>query len=125
AKYYAQQKGEPFDTAKYNLGYIVMVPSVKDARSRNVLNSTQGLEKLDEHGALWLSGDHQDFDIIIWCTGFDYATSHLKELADADEHGKILTQGTRAVNEPGLWMVGYGSWTGFASATLIGVGRSA
>ncbi|MDZ7650903.1 MAG: hypothetical protein U5K54_29300 [Cytophagales bacterium] len=26
---------------------------------------------------------------------------------------------------PGLWLVGYGNWTGFASATLIGVGRSA
>jgi hypothetical protein len=24
-----------------------------------------------------------------------------------------------------LWLVGYGNWTGFASATLIGVGRSA
>jgi hypothetical protein len=24
-----------------------------------------------------------------------------------------------------LWLVGYGDWTGFASATLIGVGRSA
>ena len=24
-----------------------------------------------------------------------------------------------------LWLVGYGEWTGYASATLIGVGRSA
>jgi len=29
------------------------------------------------------------------------------------------------VDEPRLWLVGYGEWTGFASATLIGVGRSA
>jgi hypothetical protein len=27
--------------------------------------------------------------------------------------------------EPRLWLLGYGEWTGFASATLIGVGRSA
>ena len=33
--------------------------------------------------------------------------------------------GTRSILEPRLWLVGYGAWTGFASATLIGVGRSA
>jgi hypothetical protein len=32
---------------------------------------------------------------------------------------------TRAAGEPRLWLVGYGEWTGFASATLIGVGRPA
>lgn len=31
----------------------------------------------------------------------------------------------RAVDEPRLWLVGYGEWTGFASATLVGVMRSA
>src|SRR5690606_15669228 len=34
ARYYAKQKGEEFDASKYNLGSIVMVPSVKDARNR-------------------------------------------------------------------------------------------
>jgi hypothetical protein len=29
------------------------------------------------------------------------------------------------VREPRLWLVGYGDWTGYASATLIGVGRTA
>jgi hypothetical protein len=24
-----------------------------------------------------------------------------------------------------LWLVGYGDWTGYASATLVGVGRTA
>jgi putative flavoprotein involved in K+ transport len=37
----------------------------------------------------------------------------------------VRVAGTRAVDEPRLWLVGYGDWTGFASATLIGVGRSA
>ena len=34
------------------------------------------------------------------------------------------TDGTESKNVDGLWLVGYGNWTGFASATLIGVGRS-
>ena len=33
--------------------------------------------------------------------------------------------GTRAARESALWLLGYGEWTGFASATLIGVGRAA
>lgn len=33
--------------------------------------------------------------------------------------------GTRASRKSLLWLVGYGDWTGFSSATLIGVGRSA
>lgn len=37
----------------------------------------------------------------------------------------IATDGTRAVGEPRLHLLGYGDWTGPASATLIGVGCSA
>ena len=39
--------------------------------------------------------------------------------------GHIATEGTRAVGEPRLHLLGYGDWTGPASATLIGVGRPA
>jgi putative flavoprotein involved in K+ transport len=42
-----------------------------------------------------------------------------------DARGRISTEETRCKDVDGLWMVGYGGWTGFASATLIGVGRSA
>lgn len=34
-------------------------------------------------------------------------------------------QRNEAMDFDGVWVVGYGNWTGFASATLIGVGRSA
>jgi len=26
---------------------------------------------------------------------------------------------------PGLWLIGYGNWTGYASATIYGVGKTA
>lgn len=125
AKYYAEQKGENFDASKYNLGNIVMVPSVKEARERDVLHSKGTFRKMYEEGVVWEDGTEEKFDVIIWCTGFNYATDHLKPVAKTDERGKIKTEGTRAVDVPGLWLVGYGGWTGFASATLIGVGRSA
>ncbi len=125
AKYYAQQKGEKFDSSKLNLGSIVMVPPVKEARSRGVLHSSGRFVSMDENGVIWEDGTHESFDAIIWCTGFGYVTDHLTSLVATDERGKIRTEGTRAVELDGLWLVGYGGWTGFASATLIGVGRSA
>jgi hypothetical protein len=39
--------------------------------------------------------------------------------------GRVELEENRSVREPRLWLLGYGDWTGFASATLIGVGRSA
>ncbi|BAW27249.1 monooxygenase (plasmid) [Pseudomonas putida] len=49
----------------------------------------------------------------------------LGELGVVTGDGRVEVSGTRAVNEPGLWLVGYGEWTGSASATLIGVTRTA
>jgi putative flavoprotein involved in K+ transport len=42
-----------------------------------------------------------------------------------NEEGRADTNGTRSRKVNGLWFVHYGNCTGFASATLIGVGRSA
>jgi putative flavoprotein involved in K+ transport len=53
------------------------------------------------------------------------ALEHLSPLAVVEADGKVRTLGTRSQKVKGLWLVGYGSWTGFTSATLIGVGRSA
>ncbi len=125
AKYKAEQEGKPFDRSGYNLGNIVMVPSVKDARKRGVLISGGTFTAMYEEGVIWENGAEEAFDAIIWCTGFGYATAFLKNLATPDEKGTVRTTGTRSVEVPGLWLVGYGSWTGYASATLIGVNRTA
>jgi cation diffusion facilitator CzcD-associated flavoprotein CzcO len=125
AKYYAEKKGEKFDMSKYNLGNIVMVPTVKEARERDILHSQGQFKSFTEKGIIWESGEQESFDSIIWCTGFGYATDHLQKIVSTDEKGKIATNGTRSIEEENLWLVGYGGWTGFASATLIGVGRSA
>lgn len=123
AKYYAERKGEVFDDSGYNLGSIVMVPSVKEAKERNALNHRGSMIEIYEKGVVWDNGQMEEFDTIIWCTGFGFATDHLKNITIPDGRGKIRTVGTRCVDVPGLWLVGYGQWTGFASATLIGVGR--
>lgn len=120
------KEGKEFDMAKYNLGNIVMVPPVKEARERGVLVSKPSFSTFYENGVIWQDGSKETFDVVIWCTGFHFATEHLKGLGiNIDEKGKIATTNTKATEIEGLWLVGYGNWTGFASATLIGVGRSA
>ncbi|GLU52898.1 ArsO family NAD(P)H-dependent flavin-containing monooxygenase [Dyadobacter frigoris] len=125
AKYHAMKEGKEFTASQYNVGNIVMVPTVKDARKRGVLKTRETFKAIYEEGVVWQDGIRQPFDVIIWCTGFGFATDHLKGLGVLKENGKIDCQGTKSADAAGLWLVGYGSFTGFASATLIGVGRSA
>jgi cation diffusion facilitator CzcD-associated flavoprotein CzcO len=119
----AMQEGRDPDPP--TLGDIVMVAPVRDARDRGVLVSEPSFERFTERGVVWPDGREQEFDAVIWCTGYRPALSHLAPLGVIGGDGRIVVEGTRAVVEPRLWLVGYGDWTGYASATLIAVGRTA
>ncbi|AJC21442.2 ArsO family NAD(P)H-dependent flavin-containing monooxygenase [Pandoraea pulmonicola] len=125
ARWQAAQRGEPDPYPKDGLGDIVMVPSVREARERDVLHAVRPFASFVEDGVMWQDGAHSRVDVVIWCTGFQPALVHLERLRLADAQGRIRVSGTRAADEPRLWLVGYGEWTGYASATLIGVMRSA
>lgn len=57
---------------------------------------------------------------------FRPAPRHLQPLGLRDvDTGRIELDGAHVVGEPGLVFLGYDDWTGPASATLIGVGRTA
>lgn len=115
----------PADAVSPGLGDIVMVPTVAEARERGVLHSVRPFLRLTEKGVIWADGREEAVDVVIWCTGFKFALDHLAPLGVLEPDGYIEVMGTRAVREPRLWLVGYGDWTGYASATLIGVGRTA
>lgn len=125
AQYKAKKKGGNYSPKNYNLGSIVMVPEVRAARDRGVYKNYNFIREITETGVIWQNGKTDDFDVILWCTGFDYSTDYLKSLVQLDERGKTNTDGTQSIDQSGLWLVGFGQWTGYASATLIGVGRSA
>ena len=120
----AQQEGRTVDQPIGGLGDVVMVEPVREARSRGVL-AEGPFARLSEHGVEWADGRRADIDAVIWCTGFRPALAHLGELGVIESDGKVAVEGTRAVKQPNLWLVGYGEWTGAASATLIGVTRTA
>lgn len=124
ARYRALQEGrEPPPPA--SLGDIVVVPPVREARDRGALGSVRPFVEMTEAGVVWPGGREERVDAVIWCTGFRPALDHLRPLGVVGPDGRVELRGTRAAAEPRLWLVGYGEWTGFASATLIGVGRSA
>ncbi|MGW0058867.1 ArsO family NAD(P)H-dependent flavin-containing monooxygenase [Streptosporangium sandarakinum] len=108
-----------------DLGDIVAVAPVRQARDRGVLKAEPMFSALTADGVVWADGSTAACDVIVWCTGFRPALGHLAPLRLRAPGGAIPTDGTRAVAEPRLHLLGYGDWTGPASATLIGAGRTA
>jgi hypothetical protein len=121
----ARLRGESDTSGVAGLGDIVMVESVREARERGVLHARRPFTRLVDHGVRWPDGTESSFDTIIWCTGFRPALGHLAGLGLRAPDGLIPTDGTQAIKEPRLRLIGYGDWTGPASATLIGAGRTA
>jgi cation diffusion facilitator CzcD-associated flavoprotein CzcO len=107
------------------LGDIVMVPSVREARDRGVLRPRPMFARLTERGVRWADGVEEPCDAVIWCTGFRPNLTHLAPLLPGWRQGQATVEGTRSVDEPRLYLLGYGDWTGPASATLVGAGRTA
>lgn len=120
--YEAKKRGE--DYIPPSLGDIVMVSSVKDARDRNVLESVGQIQSFHENSVIFENGNEVMIDAVIFCTGFRSDFSHLKHIIDVSNR-KLHVKENESVECPGLFFVGHGNWTGFASATLIGVGRTA
>ncbi|MDT7858091.1 ArsO family NAD(P)H-dependent flavin-containing monooxygenase [Rubrivirga sp. S365] len=125
ARYHALQNGE--DAGRpYGLGDIVQVPPVRAAREAGRLDDLRSpIARFTADGVVWTDGSEEAIDAVVWCTGFRPALGFLDGLGVVGSDGRVAVGGTRSVAEPRLWLVGYGSWTGFASATLVGVGRSA
>ncbi|GAA3513220.1 putative flavoprotein involved in K+ transport [Streptosporangium album] len=107
------------------LGDIVSVPPVREARDRGVLKAEPMFTRITSEGVAWSDGTTLACNTIVWCTGFRPALGHLAPLRLRGADGLIPTDGTRALGEPRLHLLGYGDWTGPASATLIGAARTA
>lgn len=109
---------------RVSLSDIVLVESVVDGLEREVYHDVRPFASFYKDGVVWDNGKKEAFDAVIWCTGFKPNLKHLEALDVVEDH-RIATKGSRSVKEPQLWLVGYGSWTGFASGTIYGVGKTA
>lgn len=122
----ALHRGDIITGPAIGFANIVMVPPVRVARDRGALTSIPMFESMTPDGVIWPDGQAAIVDAVIWCTGFRAALDYLSGLQIVSAEGKVAvdTHGN-AIAESRLWLLGYGDWSGFASATLIGCGRMA
>ena len=74
---------------------------------------------VEPDGVLMPDGAHWAADDILWATGFRPAVGHLAPLRLRSPHGGIRLDGTTAVADPRVQLVGYGP-----SASTIGANRA-
>ena len=76
-------------------------------------------ETITPDGVVLPDGSHWSADVILWATGFRPAIGHLAPLRLRSAHGGIQLDGTTAVADPRVQLVGYGP-----SASTIGANRA-
>ena len=74
---------------------------------------------VEPDGVRFADGSFESADVILWATGFRPAVTHLVPLHLRSEHGGIQLDGTTAVADPRVQLVGYGP-----SASTIGANRA-
>ncbi|MFD8885899.1 FAD-dependent oxidoreductase [Streptomyces erythrochromogenes] len=84
-----------------------------------VLNRLPVFDRITAEGAAWADGSRVDADVILWATGFRAAVDHLAPLRLREPGGGIRVEGTRAVRDERIHLVGYGP-----SASTIGANRA-
>ncbi|WP_093176205.1 NAD(P)-binding domain-containing protein [Sinosporangium album] len=94
--------------------------AIRRARRLGVLDGRLPIfNRITADGVAWRDGHFVQADAILWATGFRPAIDHLAPLRLREPGGGIRLDGTRAVAEPRLHLVGYGP-----SASTIGATRA-
>ena len=89
------------------------------ALRRGVYERQPMFERITRSGVQWADGHEQQADVILWATGFRPDVAHLAPLGLRSPLGGIQVDGTAAVLDPRVQLVGYGP-----SASTIGASRA-
>jgi cation diffusion facilitator CzcD-associated flavoprotein CzcO len=98
---------------------LVVTPWVRRALDDGVLTRLPVFDRITPDGVAWDDGRTVRADVILWATGFRAAVGHLAPLRLRTRDGVIPLDGTTAVDEPRLQLVGYGP-----SESTIGANRA-
>ncbi len=93
--------------------------AVRGGLESGVLDRRPMFDHLTGSGAAWSDGTRVEADVIVWATGFRPAIDHLAPLRLREPGGGVRLDGTRAVRDERIHLVGYGP-----SASTIGANRA-
>ncbi|MEV6551468.1 NAD(P)-binding domain-containing protein [Streptomyces sp. NPDC051597] len=93
--------------------------AIRAARASGVLERLPMFDRITPGGVAWDDGRVVDADVILWATGFRPVIDHLAPLRLRTPGGGIQIEGTRAVRDERVHLVGYGP-----SASTIGANRA-
>lgn len=89
------------------------------AAARGVYQRRPMFVRVVPDGVQWADGTIEQFDAILWATGFRADLAHLAPLRLRESAGGIRMDGTRVVRDDRIHLVGYGP-----SASTIGANRA-
>ncbi|MFS2031552.1 MULTISPECIES: NAD(P)-binding domain-containing protein [unclassified Curtobacterium] len=92
---------------------------IRAGLERGVLQDSPMFTRLDETGVVTAEGEHVHADAVIWATGFRADLRHLAPLHLRTAAGGIVVEDGRSVDEPRLFLPGYGP-----QASTIGANRA-
>ncbi|MFB7917250.1 NAD(P)-binding domain-containing protein [Streptomyces sp. NPDC056061] len=98
---------------------LPLTDAVRHAREQGVLDRLPMFDRITPSGVAWDDGREIEADVILWATGFRAALDHLAPLGLREPGGGIRVEGTRAVRDARVHLVGYGP-----SASTIGANRA-
>ncbi|MFJ2270834.1 NAD(P)-binding domain-containing protein [Streptomyces sp. NPDC087849] len=98
---------------------LPLTDSVRRARAEGVLDRLPMFDRITPAGVAWGDGRTVEADVILWATGFRAAIDHLSPLKLREPGGGIRVEGTQAVRDARIHLVGYGP-----SASTIGANRA-
>ncbi len=115
------------ERARQGLGPVSIVsvtgmywsPWARQARERGVLVRHPMFTAIEPDGVRMPDGTLVEADVILWATGFDPAIDHLDPLGLRTPAGGIRVERSRAIDEPRLFLIGYGP-----SQSTVGANRA-
>jgi cation diffusion facilitator CzcD-associated flavoprotein CzcO len=98
---------------------LALRPQEREAERRGAYDRHPMFARVEPDGVRFPDGSLESADVILWATGFRPALTHLGALGLRSPRGGIQLDGTTAVADPRVQLVGYGP-----SASTIGANRA-
>lgn len=94
-------------------------PWARAAEARGVLVRHPMFTRIEKHGVRMPDGSFEPADVILWATGFRADIAHLAPLGLRTSAGGIRVANGRSLDEPRLFLIGYGP-----SQSTVGANRA-